>query len=163
MGGVVLRPGRRIPGLCLTCKKMMFMKITEQDYRTVIGESALSIVSQASAEVRANAERMAQEEMSGYLRPRYDVAAVFGAEGEGRNPLVVMYLCDIALYNMAASLPQKMGMDVRQMRYERAVGWLEEVSKGNIVPDLPVMTDESGETVALTTRWGSEKRQGNVW
>lgn len=139
------------------------MEISEQDYRTVIGESALAIVSQASAEVRQSAERMAEEEMAGYLRPRYDVAAVFGTEGEGRNPLVVMYLCDIALYNMAASLPQKMGMDVRQMRYERAIGWLEEVSKGNIVPDLPVAVGDDGESVALTTRWGSERRQGNMW
>lgn len=139
------------------------MEISEQDYRTVIGESALAIVSQASAEVRQSAERMAEEEMAGYLRPRYDVAAVFGADGEGRNPLVVMYLCDIALYNMAASLPQKMGMDVRQMRYERAIGWLEEVSKGNIVPDLPVAVGDDGESVALTTRWGSERRQGNMW
>lgn len=83
------------------------MNISEKDYRTVIGESALAIVSQASDEVRQSAELMAQEEMSGYLRPRYDVAAVFGSEGDERNPLVVMYLCDIALYNMAASLPDR--------------------------------------------------------
>ena len=139
------------------------MNISEKDYRTVIGESALAIVSQASDEVRQSAELMAQEEMAGYLRPRYDVAAVFGTEGEGRNPLVVMYLCDIALYNMAASLPQKMGMEVRQMRYERAISWLEEVSKGNIVPGLPVAVGDDGESVALTTRWGSERRQGNMW
>ena len=113
--------------------------------------------------MRQSAELMAQEEMSGYLRPRYDVAAVFGSEGDERNPLVVMYLCDIALYNMAASLPQKMGMEVRQMRYERAISWLEEVSKGNIVPDLPVAVGDDGESVALTTRWGSERRQGNMW
>ena len=97
------------------------MKISDNDYMTVIGEAALSVVSQASDDVRQSAERMAQEEMSGYLRPRYDVDAVFGAEGEARNPLVVMYLCDIALYNMAASLPQKTGMEVRQMRSERAI------------------------------------------
>lgn len=139
------------------------MNISEKDYRTVIGESALAIVSQASDEVRQSAELMAQEEMSGYLRPRYDVVAVFGSEGDERNPLVVMYLCDIALYNMAASLPQKMGMEVRQMRYERAISWLEEVSKGNIVPDLPVAVGDDGESVALTTRWGSERRQGNMW
>ena len=139
------------------------MEISEQDYRTVIGESALAIVSQASAEVRQSAELMAQEEMSGYLRPRYDVAAVFRREGDERNPLVVMYLCDIALYNMAASLPQKMGMEVRQMRYERAISWLEEVSKGNIVPDLPVAVGDDGASGARTTRGGSERRQGNMW
>lgn len=139
------------------------MKISDNDYRTVIGEAALSVVSQASDDVRQSAERMAQEEMSGYLRPRYDVDAVFGAEGEARNPLVVMYLCDIALYNMAASLPQKMGMEVRQMRYERAIEWLVEVSKGNVVPALPIASGEDGEVVPMATRWGCEKRQGNGW
>ena len=59
--------------------------------------------------------------------PKYDCAALFAAEGDERNRLVVMYCCDIALYHMAASLPQKMGMEIRKERYERAVKWLEGV------------------------------------
>lgn len=82
------------------------MFITDEDYKVVIGESALKVVSQVSTENRSNAEMEAQEEMAGYLRPKYDCAALFAAEGDERNRLVVMYCCDIALYHMAASLPE---------------------------------------------------------
>ena len=67
------------------------MFITEEDYRVVIGENALKVVSQASQEIRDNAELEACEEIAGYLRPKYDTEAVFSAEGENRNRLVVMY------------------------------------------------------------------------
>ena len=73
------------------------MFITEEDYRVVIGDTALKVVSQASDDVRANAEQEAVEEISGYLRPTYDTFAIFSAEGDNRNRLVVMYAADIAL------------------------------------------------------------------
>ena len=80
------------------------MFITDEDYRVVIGEAALKTVSQTSAENRANAESEAQEEISSYLRPVYDCKAVFTAEGDERNKLIVMYTCDIALYHMVSAL-----------------------------------------------------------
>ena len=48
------------------------MFITDEDYKVVIGEGALRIVTQVSAENRANAETEAIEEIAGYLRPKYD-------------------------------------------------------------------------------------------
>lgn len=121
------------------------MFLTEEDYRAVVGEQALKVISQASAENRANAELEAREEISGYLRPRYDCGAVFSAEGGGRNRLVVMYACDIVLYHMSASLPQKMGAEIREERYKRAIEWLEGVQAGKIIPDLPLAVDGNGE------------------
>ena len=50
------------------------MFITDEDYKVVIGESALKVVSQVSTKNRSNAEMEAQEEMAGYLRPKYDCA-----------------------------------------------------------------------------------------
>ena len=100
------------------------MFITEDDYKVVIGDTAMKVVSQASAENRANAEREAQEEISGYLRPKYDCDAVFAAEGEKRNHQIVMFTCDIALYHMVSAMPQKMGSDIRKERYERALSFI---------------------------------------
>ena len=48
------------------------MFVTEEDYRVVIGDTALKVISQVSTENRANAEAEAQEEIAGYLRPKYD-------------------------------------------------------------------------------------------
>lgn len=93
------------------------MFITEEDYKVVIGDNALKVISQVSEENRANAEMEAQEEISGYLRPKYDCTAIFEALPEQRNRLIVMYTCDIALYHMSAAMPQKMGSEVRKERY----------------------------------------------
>lgn len=139
------------------------MFITEEDYRVVVGENALKIISQVSAENRNNAEAQAQEEIASYLRPKYDCKTVFAAEGEHRNRLIVMFTCDIALYHMAASLPQKMGVEIRKERYERAVKWLEGVQAGKTVPDLPVLTDENGEIVNGSFIYGCQKKQRYNW
>lgn len=139
------------------------MFVTDQDYKVVIGEQALKVVSQISAENRANAETEAVEEIAGYLRPKYDAGAVFSASGTQRNKLVVMYTCDIAIYHMTASTPQKMGMEIRKERYERAIKWLEGVQAGKIVPDLPLAIDEYGETIGIPMKYGSQKKQRYNW
>ena len=139
------------------------MFVTDQDYKIVIGEQALKVISQVSQDNRANAEAEAVEEISGYLRPKYDTNAIFAAEGEQRNHLIVMYTCDIAIYHMAASTPQKMGMEIRKERYERAIKWLEGVQLGKIIPDLPLATDDDGNPAALPFTYGSQKPLRHNW
>ena len=139
------------------------MFITDEDYKVVIGDQALKVVSQVSQENRANAETEAMEEIAGYLRPKYNTKAVFSAAGTDRNRLVVMYTCDIALYHMAASTPQKMGMEIRKERYERAVKWLEGVQAGKIVPDLPLAMDEYGEPIGIPMVYGCQKKLKHNW
>ena len=140
------------------------MFVTDEDYRVVIGEAALKVVSQTSAEIRANAEREAMEEIAGYLRPVYDTEAAFRAEGDNRNRLIVMYACDIALYHMTAAMPQKMGSEIRKERYERAIKWLEGVQAGKIIPALPVATDDAtGEPSGTGVVWHSQKPLRHNW
>ena len=142
---------------------MVTMFITEEDYKVVIGDNALKVISQVSAENRANAEAEAIEEISGYLRPKYDCGTLFAAEGDGRNRLVVMYACDIALYHMSASMPQKMGSEIREERYKRAIAWLEGVQAGKIVPDLPLVLDGDGEPANSSITYGCQKQLRHNW
>ena len=147
--------------------------INDNDYQVVIGETALKVISQVSAEVRSVAELQAQAEIAGYLNPKYDTEKIFNTEGYmgveplDRQPLIVMYTCDIALYHMSASLPGKMGSEIRKERYERAIKWLEGVASGKIVPTglpLATVTMADGKTVAnLGSRYSSDKKQNNTW
>ena len=138
------------------------MFITTEDYKVVIGESSLTVVTQADSENRHKAEKEAIEEISGYLRPKYDVNVIFAATGADRNSYLVMIACDVALYHLFTSLNAKMGLDTRRERYECAIKWLEGVQKGTIVPNLPIATDEYGEP-ANPLHYGSEKRHKNTW
>lgn len=136
--------------------------ITDNDYSVVIGDDALKVISRASAENRANAELEAIEEISGYLRPVYDCFSIFAAEGDERNRLIVMRTVDIALYHLAASLPQKMGIEIRKERYDRAIEWLEGVQAGKIVPDLPLAEPVDG-TATFGITYNSDKRLRHNW
>lgn len=139
------------------------MFVTDQDYRVVIGEQALKVISQLTPENRANAEAEAMEEIAGYLRPKYDTDAIFSAQGDSRNRLVVMYTCDIAIYHMNSSAPQKMGMDIRKERYDRAIKWLEGVQVGKIIPDLPLAIDENGHIADGPMIFGSQPKIRHNW
>lgn len=138
------------------------MFVSDEDYKVVIGEAAMQAVSQVDYRNREIAEAEAVEEISGYLRPRYDCERIFAAEGGGRNRQMVMYACDIALYHMSASLPGRMGSEVRRERYERAVRWLEKVQSGVIVPDLPLSGAGDGDTSG-TLLYGSSRRVDNSY
>lgn len=137
--------------------------ITDQDYSVVVGDAALRIISQASATTRATAEAEALEEIAAYLRPKYDTDAIFAVTGAERSRLVIMYACDIALYHMTASLPQKMGADIRKERYERAIKWLEGVQAGKIIPDLPIATDDEGNPTGFPLIAGSQPPLHHNW
>lgn len=108
------------------------MFLTNQDYEVVVGKTAMDVISRCSETVKANAEAEAQEEIACYLRPDYDTGALFAAEYGTRNPKIVQIAVDIALYHMASSLPQKMGMDIRKERYDAALDWLKGVRAGNL-------------------------------
>lgn len=138
------------------------MFISNDDYRVVIGETALKVISQSSPENIANAEAEAMEEIAGYLRPVYDTDAIFYASGKDRNRLIVMYTADIVLYHLTASQSQKMGSEIRKERYDRAIKWLEGVQAGKIVPDLPLKEADDG-TSGFGTSFHSSPKLRHDW
>lgn len=134
-----------------------------EDYKVVIGDLALKVVTQTDVQNRLNAEEEAIEEISGYLRPKYDCNAIFSAVGKERNRQILMYVCDIALYHMAASASGRMGAEVRKERYDRTIKWLESVQNGKIVPDLPLATGTTDTDCGMPLLCGSETKIDNVW
>ena len=139
------------------------MFVTDDDYAVVVGDDALRVLSRASEALRLNAETAALEEIAGYLRPDYDTEAAFAAVFEERNAKLVMVTADIALYHMASALPQKMGMEIRKERYDSAIKWLEAVSAGKIVPDLPRAGEGDATSVGIGTEYSCEPRLRHNW
>lgn len=124
--------------------------LTQEDFKVVASEQAIKIISQADNVNQDNAIAEAIEEVAAYLRPKYDCNAIFTAEGNYRNRQIVMYTVDIALYNMVAAMPQRMGSEIRKERYDRAIKWLEGVQAGKIVPNLPLAIDSTDSDTACS-------------
>lgn len=137
--------------------------VTEDDY-IVVGQDALKIIQQSNAENRTRAELAAREEISGYLRERYDVAKIFAAKDIGRNMQIVLYFCDIALYHMSCWLPGRIGLEIREKRYEQAIEWLEKVQAGKVMPELPTLIGPAGEEDYYNPiRYGAGQKNSYDW
>lgn len=141
------------------------MFLTDDDFNTLILDEDKELITQASDTVRNTAIQMAIDQMSGYLRPKYDVAATFALEDEHRSQVLVMYCMDITLYHLHAGLPGRFVPEVRRLRYEDALSWLKDVAKGLIDPDLVLKTDpDTGATITgPAIVFGSNERQDNSW
>ena len=149
------------------------MFLEKEDYKAVVDDKTLDVVNQSDGENLARAERYAIEEISGYLRAAlssktgirpYDVEKAFAARGKKRNSQLVMYACDVALYHLIAWLPQRLGFEIREIRYKRAVEWLESVQAGKVILDIPLVEEpaDSGDD-AGNVRWGSWKQNKYDW
>lgn len=119
--------------------------LTEKDYVAVAGEASLKVLQQNDEENRNTAEIAAIDEIKGYLNSRYDAEQVFAETGENRSPVIVMRTVDIALYHLVSAMPNRMGYEIREIRYKRAIEWLKEVQEGKIAAGLPEMTGPDGE------------------
>ncbi|MCX6277676.1 MAG: DUF1320 family protein [Bacteroidetes bacterium] len=136
--------------------------LTDSDYKSLICNEDLDIVIQSDIDTKTKAELMGIEQMTGYLNQRFDCEAIFTAENGDRNHLVVMFLVDIVLYHLYSSLPNRLGLEQRRIRYEDALKWLKDVANGLITPPLPT-PDLTVATDPLPSNWGCETRKNYSW
>ncbi len=133
------------------------MFLNTNDYKPQIRQEIKSVISNDPT-VWSQSELTAQEEVTSYLRNRYDVTEVFNKTGSGRNPLIVMYMVDVVLYHIHSRIAPRNIPEVRIVRYEQAVEFLKRVNKGSILPDLPLLKNDKGETEGGGFRMGSNPK-----
>lgn len=136
------------------------MFLTVDDYRVVCSEADLDIITQSSEDIRQRAERVAMDEVAGYVRSRYDIDAAYAAEGCERSSLLVQITVDISLYYLSKWLPQYMGSDVRAELYDLAISRLKDIQKGIFSPDLPQYApDDENAAGAQPMIYGSMQKR----
>lgn len=117
--------------------------INPEDYDASIHREILDSLTRNDDAIIEICEDRAIKEMRGCLSARYDVDAIFSAEGADRNQLVLMMAVDIAVYHLfCIHNPQKISQ-TRKDRYERAMEWLKQVAGFQIVIDgAPILQNE---------------------
>jgi phage gp36-like protein len=132
--------------------------LTADDYSAVTDAQTLDVIMQSDPANRQRAELYAIEEISAYIRTRYNATEVFAATGDQRNNQMVMLTADVALYHLIAWLPKKMGFEIRELRYKRAIEFLEAVQAGKVSPDFPPLLDpQTGENAGII-KFGSMQK-----
>lgn len=154
------------------------MFLTAEELKSVAYEYQLAQITEDSPDIVEMSITAAVEEMKSYLsptgqsrwrdgRPRYDVAAIFGATGTNRNALVLELCKSIALYYICRLANVDIIQERVMNRYDRAIEWLEKVSgvgkyanAPGIAPDLPVVpaSTDNDDTSANPFRGGSREK-----
>lgn len=133
------------------------MYIQTSELRTHLTEETVNVVSGGDDTLLTAAIDGAVVEAKGYLSA-FDVSSVFTASGSGRNPLLLIFIKDIAAWHFLNLCNAGADFKVRQDRYERAIAWLKSVQKGDVNPDLPKI-ESDGADIASGILFGSNTKR----
>jgi phage gp36-like protein len=134
----------------------MFLSVPE--LYTHLYDEIVDNISRCDESIPLHCISAAISEAKGYLAARFDVPAIFDAEGEERNELLLIFVKDIAVWHFVNLGNTCTDLDLREKRYDRAIAWLKGVQKGDISPDLP-LKDESHDGFIPTIAWGSNPKR----
>ena len=87
-------------------------------------------------------------EMKPYLH-RYDVEKIFSAKGEDREPLLVRFAVDIAIFELVSIARPDQDLENRRALYNRAIDWLKQVRDEKLPCGLPLLEVAPGEADIL--------------
>jgi len=151
--------------------------LTTDELKSVIYEYQLNQITEEDSDISVMAIDAAIEEIKSYLAPggqkryqdgrkRYDVDAIFAAEDEERNALILAITKSIALYRICELANVDIIDEKVTRRYDRAVDWLEKVSATGkyagqqpLNAPLPVLADpDPDEDESLPFRSGSREK-----
>lgn len=108
------------------------------------------------------------DEMKAYLNNgRYDVDAIFNAEGNNRNKYILRLAIDILkFYIYVVGNPRKITQEVAD-GYTRALETLSDIKLGNLnpvgLPTPPEADPPANSGNGAPVQWGSDKQMGTNW
>lgn len=123
---------------------MALIFLEQEDITAIVTSQTLNQIIENDEALLEKAEQMAISEMTGYLNGRFEVAEIFNKTGGDRNNVIVMYLVDMLLYHLHARVSPRNISQHRVDRYNNALDYLRMATTGDIMPDLPLKTDEDG-------------------
>ncbi len=100
----------------------------------------------------------ATAEAQGYMS-RYDAVTILGKAGDERDPILLMYLKDMAVWHLIALGNPGIEMELRENRYNSAIGWLTKIQAGKVVPSGWPLNEPAAEQSYF--QYGSNPRRSN--
>ena len=134
------------------------MYISPTEITTHLGAEQIEAISDGDSTMLQAAIDAAIVEAKGYLSA-FDIEAELLKTGTARNPLLIIFIKDIAVWHFINICNVNTSMELRQDRYERAVAWLRAVQKGEVKPDLAELPAE--EQAAIITYNSNTKRNNH--
>jgi len=114
------------------------------DLNTHIYGEMVQAISRDDATIMQAAIAAAEQQAKGYLG-RYDITALFGTTGSSRDPLLLMYLKDMAAWHFITLANANIDMAVRKTRFDDAIDALKAIQAGKVFHEgWPIPTPQAG-------------------
>lgn len=108
-----------------------FVSVAEMNthiYTGIVNAIADGGTSQLPAAIAA-----AIQEAMGYMS-RYDFSTILQQTGNARDPILLQYIKDIAVWHFIVLANPNIDYELRLDRYKHAIKWLEKVQRGDVAP-----------------------------
>lgn len=135
------------------------MFLTNDEMRTHLYAENIDVIQRGDETILTAVIQGALVEAKGYLTA-YDLEKTFGTTGNERNPLLLIWIKDLATWHFLVLCNAGHELGLRRERYDRAIRWFEGVQAGKIDPDLPKLEDEDGNAAAGIIKFGSNPKRG---
>lgn len=116
--------------------------ITPEEIYTHLYEESVTAISGGYDQSLTEAIAAAISEIKGSLN-RYDTDKMFNAVGTERNPLLVQWVKDIAVWHFINIANPSVDYEARKQRYERVCDLLRYTQRGEYTPDFPLKPVEN--------------------
>ena len=119
---------------------MAYLEVEEMT--THIYEEDMDTISHGDDATMMSAIDAAIEEVQGYLT-KYDTGKIFAARGKERNPILLLFVKDIAAWHFCNICNAGVDIEMREKRYNRAIEWLRN-NQNRQNPNLPAAPEQPG-------------------
>nr|DAQ26638.1 MAG TPA: head to tail adaptor [Caudoviricetes sp.] len=103
----------------------------------------MDVISHGDDAAMMSAIDAAIEEVQGYLT-KYDTGKIFAARGKERNPILLLFVKDIAAWHFCNICNAGVDIEMREKRYDRAIEWLRN-NQNRQNPNLPAAPERPGQ------------------
>lgn len=139
----------------------MFLDPTELSSH-LYGEK-VSTINRGDTTVLQSAIDAAISEVKSYLSA-FDTDTIFNATGADRNPILLLYTKDIAVWHFIQLANPNTDLALREDRYSKAIDWFDKVMRGQVVPDLPLPAPPAdGSDQQNFIKWGANPTRNNYF
>jgi len=114
------------------------------DFNTHMYTEIINAIERDGGLLLEKAIKTAEKEAKGFLS-KYDLETLFSAIGDDRDEMLLTFIKDIAVWHFINLANPNMNIEFQAERYEKAIKRLQQIQKGEFVPEgWPFKTEPEG-------------------
>lgn len=133
--------------------------LNTSDYLLQIQDVNLQQIINSNEAIREQANLLAEAEARSFLIQKYDFDSELAKTGADRDPQLLAYIIDIALFHLHSRIAPRNIPEIRKDRYENAISWLKMCAFGDVTPKLTPKDPKQGSRI----RYGGNTKNTNIY